>query len=719
MADSNDLQLVVRAIDEASATLTKVKEQVQQLGDGTASSMAKAESASASASAGINTRLLAVTAVLTTATAGAERFGQASVNAFEQAQNTNAQLNSVLQSTGKGASITADQIDTLANSLSQYSGYEDEAIKQGQTLLLQFSGITKDTLPQASQVMVDLARRMGVDVTEAAKTLGMVLTEPDIAMRRLRTSGIVLSTAQLDAIRTMQQHGQSAQAVATVMQMLEERVGGASGAFRGTFAGSVAEAGVQMTQMQEQVGGLVQFLQPLVEWISQAVAAHQRFIVALFAAGTATAVVVGGLAAIIGAAMFVVTTLGGPLTLVLLAVGALMGTFLYSTITKLQNQFGDLTKTVAGSTGAMGNAADDGFGQASKAADDLAKKLQAIDDNVVKANRDFQESLAEIVKTHEDKIAQLTSQVNQEQADFSKSQQQKTDDFKQSQQDQKDAHEQRVADIQKQLDDEVQKGRFADLSRLSDLKLRLQQENSDYAKSTAEKLQQYQTDTSNAQDQHQTKLNDLQSQLGQETAFMQKHTADLQGIRAADALDEIDKLKQSHADQLAQYDKQKKDLLDNATSTTNGMADAFNKLPGLVKTDALNDVGTDLGKNMADALKKAFHDTMVDWWNRWGNWVNGVGDAIGKFGLNEIKAGAHIVFPALPSFASGVTDFQGGLAYVHQGEMLVNLPKGTDVIPARQVQQPTAGATQNNTFHVYNQVDPMVIARELGWELAK
>lgn len=36
-------------------------------------------------------------------------------------------------------------------------------------------------------------------------------------------------------------------------------------------------------------------------------------------------------------------------------------------------------------------------------------------------------------------------------------------------------------------------------------------------------------------------------------------------------------------------------------------------------------------------------------------------------------------------FAGGVENFEGGLAYVHQGEMLVNLPKGTDVIPNNRV----------------------------------
>ena len=40
----------------------------------------------------------------------------------------------------------------------------------------------------------------------------------------------------------------------------------------------------------------------------------------------------------------------------------------------------------------------------------------------------------------------------------------------------------------------------------------------------------------------------------------------------------------------------------------------------------------------------------------------------------------------IPGFSSGVTNFGGGLAYVHAGEILANLPKGTDVIPAHAVQ---------------------------------
>jgi hypothetical protein len=47
--------------------------------------------------------------------------------------------------------------------------------------------------------------------------------------------------------------------------------------------------------------------------------------------------------------------------------------------------------------------------------------------------------------------------------------------------------------------------------------------------------------------------------------------------------------------------------------------------------------------------------------------------------------GVLAAFAAIPEFATGVENFEGGLAMVHQGEALVNLPRGTDVIPKSQV----------------------------------
>lgn len=45
----------------------------------------------------------------------------------------------------------------------------------------------------------------------------------------------------------------------------------------------------------------------------------------------------------------------------------------------------------------------------------------------------------------------------------------------------------------------------------------------------------------------------------------------------------------------------------------------------------------------------------------------------------------------IPGFASGVTNFEGGLAYVHAGELLTNLPTGANVIPKAKTNQILSG----------------------------
>lgn len=60
---------------------------------------------------------------------------------------------------------------------------------------------------------------------------------------------------------------------------------------------------------------------------------------------------------------------------------------------------------------------------------------------------------------------------------------------------------------------------------------------------------------------------------------------------------------------------------------------------------------------------------------------SGSGGGIGSSIFSAIKSALKI-----PGFSSGVSNFGGGLAYVHAGEILANLPQGTDVIPAHAVQ---------------------------------
>lgn len=59
--------------------------------------------------------------------------------------------------------------------------------------------------------------------------------------------------------------------------------------------------------------------------------------------------------------------------------------------------------------------------------------------------------------------------------------------------------------------------------------------------------------------------------------------------------------------------------------------------------------------------------------------------AVAAAGIASAAQIALIRGQEIPEFRAGVTDFRGGLAFVHQGEVLANLAPGTDVIPASQV----------------------------------
>jgi hypothetical protein len=76
----------------------------------------------------------------------------------------------------------------------------------------------------------------------------------------------------------------------------------------------------------------------------------------------------------------------------------------------------------------------------------------------------------------------------------------------------------------------------------------------------------------------------------------------------------------------------------------------------------------------------------------------------GKISKDRLNQIIKLANEALPSFAGGVTDFKGGLAFVHKDEALVNLPKGTDVIPKQDVgavMGQSAAPAQTNQIHLH------------------
>jgi len=116
-----------------------------------------------------------------------------------------------------------------------------------------------------------------------------------------------------------------------------------------------------------------------------------------------------------------------------------------------------------------------------------------------------------------------------------------------------------------------------------------------------------------------------------------------------------------------------------------GANDAFIAQQGQVKTKT-----DDTTKSVADATKgyaglasqiTLTGDAVKEWINlqRYSAQANAI--LQGGSSLFTTQSQRERI-AALPSFASGVQNFAGGLAKVHRDELIVNLPMGTDVIPA-------------------------------------
>jgi phage-related protein len=92
---------------------------------------------------------------------------------------------------------------------------------------------------------------------------------------------------------------------------------------------------------------------------------------------------------------------------------------------------------------------------------------------------------------------------------------------------------------------------------------------------------------------------------------------------------------------------------------------------------------TNVFNSVKEAITNAFSsawDTVKALWDKAVGFFKGIGDAIGK-AFNFITGKGKEV-TGLNTFAGGVTNFGGGMAIVgEKGPELVNLPRGSDVIP--------------------------------------
>lgn len=159
-----------------------------------------------------------------------------------------AQTGAVLKSTGGAAKVTAKQVESLAGSLSQLSGVDDEAIQAGENLLLTFTKVRNEAgrgnnvFNQATKATLNLSVAMGKDMSSSAILVGKALNDPIRGMSAMSRAGIQFTDAQKKTVTALVESGNAMGAQKIILAELETQFGGSAKAAGETLPGQLAKA---------------------------------------------------------------------------------------------------------------------------------------------------------------------------------------------------------------------------------------------------------------------------------------------------------------------------------------------------------------------------------------------------------------------------------------------------------------------------------------------
>lgn len=215
MAAQEEVKIRVSWIDDATSKVNAFGDNINDFGAKIDKTLRGAEDASkkfALALAGIGAGLIAI--------------GVTSVNAARDQIAADKQLEAVLKSTKGAAGLAADEIKNMADELSHVTNFTDDAIQQGQNMLLTFTKIGKDVFPEATETMLNMSAAMGTDLKGSAIQLGKALNDPIQGISALSRVGVSFTDEQKSVIESLVKTGDVAGAQKIILNELATEFGG-------------------------------------------------------------------------------------------------------------------------------------------------------------------------------------------------------------------------------------------------------------------------------------------------------------------------------------------------------------------------------------------------------------------------------------------------------------------------------------------------------------
>lgn len=171
------------------------------------------------------------------------------------AEREQALLAAALKATGNQAGYSQERLNTMAASMEALTGIGGGEFNQAQTVLLGFTTLVGEQLPEALKRAADFSVRTGVSMASAAETIGRALDVPSAGMVSLQRQGFKFSESQIEAAKRLEETGRVAEAQKLVLDALDETYGGAAEAARDTFGGALTALQATMNSLLTGEGG--------------------------------------------------------------------------------------------------------------------------------------------------------------------------------------------------------------------------------------------------------------------------------------------------------------------------------------------------------------------------------------------------------------------------------------------------------------------------------
>ena len=150
------------------------------------------------------------------------------VEAFHRVEQSMAQVEAGLKSTGEAAGMTKESISSMAKEMSSRMKFGRADILDMQAQMLTFGGITKENFPAIGDAIANVATKIGMDLHGMAIQFGKAMDNPADGIKKLMRQGVMFSQQQEDAIDKLVEKGNIVGAQQIMLAEIANKYGGAS-----------------------------------------------------------------------------------------------------------------------------------------------------------------------------------------------------------------------------------------------------------------------------------------------------------------------------------------------------------------------------------------------------------------------------------------------------------------------------------------------------------